>query len=233
MLFRSVPVPQAPRETAKAEIPTLDPTPKKVERPRETTGNAPANEAASAAPPPAAQQQAPPPAPAPAQQQANVSPPPAQPNAPSLPPAGNATSAPAPAPQQTANTNTPPPAPANPPQAVTTTNAAPAQNAAPAPAAPTPVSTAVANPPPPAPAAQSAVNAPKTCDVQACSASYQSFRTEDCTYQPMQGERRVCTKRGNGNIAARAPAQDRLTRGSAQDASRSIRPDRDAELREV
>ena len=99
---------------------------------------------------------------------------------------------------------------------MTTANAAPAQNA-PVPAAPTPVATTVTNPAPTT-TTQSALNAPKTCDVQACSASYQSFRAADCTYQPMQGERRVCTKRGNGNVA-RAPVR--------------IRPDRDAELREV
>jgi BA14K-like protein len=198
---RPVPVPQAPRQTAQANGASQDlsPAPRKVE----TTGSAPANETANPSPLPAAQQPEPP-APAPAQQQAvapapqqqaNASPS-MQPNAPSLPPAGNATSAPA-------------PAPAHPPQPVATANAAPA--AEPAARAQTP--------PPVALATQSAVNAPKTCDVQACSARYQSFRSADCTYQPAQGgERRVCTKRGNGNVA-RAPMQ--------------IRPDRDAELREV
>jgi len=32
------------------------------------------------------------------------------------------------------------------------------------------------------------------CNIAACSAAYRSFRASDCTYQPFDGERRVCTK---------------------------------------
>ncbi len=32
------------------------------------------------------------------------------------------------------------------------------------------------------------------CNVTACSASYRTFTASDCTYQPSQGERRLCTK---------------------------------------
>jgi hypothetical protein len=32
------------------------------------------------------------------------------------------------------------------------------------------------------------------CNVQLCSAAYQSFRAADCTYQPLSGPRRMCTK---------------------------------------
>jgi hypothetical protein len=32
------------------------------------------------------------------------------------------------------------------------------------------------------------------CDVQACASSYKSFRASDCTYQPLDGPRRVCGK---------------------------------------
>ncbi|WP_246082404.1 PBP1A family penicillin-binding protein [Rubellimicrobium rubrum] len=32
------------------------------------------------------------------------------------------------------------------------------------------------------------------CDIRACSAAYQSFRAEDCTYQPYEGPRRICTR---------------------------------------
>lgn len=32
------------------------------------------------------------------------------------------------------------------------------------------------------------------CNVQACGAAYQSFRESDCTYQPYEGPRRLCTK---------------------------------------
>ena len=31
------------------------------------------------------------------------------------------------------------------------------------------------------------------CEVQACASTYASFRTSDCTYQPYEGQRRVCT----------------------------------------
>ena len=31
------------------------------------------------------------------------------------------------------------------------------------------------------------------CDVQACASAYASFRASDCTYQPFEGARRVCT----------------------------------------
>jgi hypothetical protein len=33
------------------------------------------------------------------------------------------------------------------------------------------------------------------CNVQACSAAYQSFRESDCTYQPYDGPRRLCGKK--------------------------------------
>ena len=32
------------------------------------------------------------------------------------------------------------------------------------------------------------------CDVQACASAYKSFRASDCTYQPLDGPRRVCGK---------------------------------------
>jgi len=32
------------------------------------------------------------------------------------------------------------------------------------------------------------------CDIQACTASYRSFRSSDCTYQPYDGPRQVCTR---------------------------------------
>lgn len=33
-----------------------------------------------------------------------------------------------------------------------------------------------------------------SCNVQACEAAYQSFRAVDCTYQPLNGPRRLCSK---------------------------------------
>lgn len=52
---------------------------------------------------------------------------------------------------------------------------------------------------PPAPDASQAraqaIAAPPGCNVKACEAAYKSFRASDCTYQPFEGERRVCRKR--------------------------------------
>lgn len=33
------------------------------------------------------------------------------------------------------------------------------------------------------------------CNVDACTAAYRSFRASDCTYQPNDGPRRLCTKK--------------------------------------
>jgi hypothetical protein len=46
-------------------------------------------------------------------------------------------------------------------------------------------------------AAAPAVAAPEPearCNVDACAAAYRSFRPADCTYQPSNGPRRLCTK---------------------------------------
>ena len=32
------------------------------------------------------------------------------------------------------------------------------------------------------------------CDIAACSDAYRSFRASDCTFQPYEGERRLCTR---------------------------------------
>ena len=56
------------------------------------------------------------------------------------------------------------------------------------------------------------------CDVQACASAYKSFRASDCTYQPLDGPRRVCGK---------APEQraDRAQRDEPQRRSGSRRED--------
>ena len=46
---------------------------------------------------------------------------------------------------------------------------------------------------PDAMAAPEAAQAP-ACNVQACGAAYRSFTASDCTYQPFDGPRRLCTK---------------------------------------
>ena len=56
-------------------------------------------------------------------------------------------------------------------------------------------------PPPSATAAQAATEVPAgapgaqvRCNVDACTAAYRSFTAADCTYQPSNGPRRLCTK---------------------------------------
>ena len=56
-------------------------------------------------------------------------------------------------------------------------------------AADEPGSVAAAPPPPP------------RCDLDACAAAYRSFTAEDCTYQPFDGPRQLCTK-GKPPVAA-------------------------------
>ena len=43
-------------------------------------------------------------------------------------------------------------------------------------------------------AQKAAAPAPPSCDVAACAAAYHSFRASDCTYQPFEGARRLCTR---------------------------------------
>jgi len=53
------------------------------------------------------------------------------------------------------------------------------------------------------------------CDLAACSAAYFSFPASDCTYQPYQGPRRLCT-RGGGTVATAAPRRHRAVGRVAQ-----------------
>ena len=43
------------------------------------------------------------------------------------------------------------------------------------------------------------------CDVDACARAYRSFRAEDCTYQPYDGPRQLCTHPPRETQASRAP----------------------------
>lgn len=57
------------------------------------------------------------------------------------------------------------------------------------------------------PAATATVSAPNHCAIDACAAAYRSFRATDCTYQPLAGERRLCTKNAaSKRVAAARPA---------------------------
>jgi hypothetical protein len=44
-------------------------------------------------------------------------------------------------------------------------------------------------------AAPEPTQAAPACNVQACEAAYRSFTAADCTYQPLDGPRRLCTKK--------------------------------------
>ncbi len=68
--------------------------------------------------------------------------------------------------------------------------------------------------------AQSAMaqNNPR-CDVAACSAAYNSFRAADCTYQPYDGKRRLCTRTGGATLAAADPVRARPAPKAISDAS--------------
>jgi hypothetical protein len=89
-----------------------------------------------------------------------------------------------------------PPAATTAPAAVTAPNGEQAKQEAPASAAP------AAAPPPVA-----AVPAISTkCDVEACKRAYISFSPADCTYQPSEGPRRLCTKGVPPKPQAAAPA---------------------------
>lgn len=48
---------------------------------------------------------------------------------------------------------------------------------------------------------------PPLCDVQACERAYRSFTASDCTYQPSDGPRRLCT-RGTPPAALSTPKPD-------------------------
>lgn len=56
----------------------------------------------------------------------------------------------------------------------------------------------------PGTAAAAPPSAPR-CDVDACASAYRSFTAADCTYQPSDGPRRLCTK-GTPPAAATTPA---------------------------
>jgi 1A family penicillin-binding protein len=64
------------------------------------------------------------------------------------------------------------------------------------------------------------------CDLTACAAAYQSFRSSDCTYQPYSGSRRLC-ERGNSQIATRA---DSTNSSYGTEPADRAKPNRNAKL---
>lgn len=97
----------------------------------------------------------------------------------------------------------PPPPPVqqiaiNKPEVKSTEATAARAEVVPAPVAPAVPATTAAAPAAPSivaeePAQVAAAEPPK-CDVTACERSYRSFTASDCTYQPSDGPRRLCTK---------------------------------------
>jgi hypothetical protein len=77
-------------------------------------------------------------------------------------------------------------APANQPATPQATPAVPVQAGVAPPTEPSTVIAAPESAPPP--------QAPPNCNVDACTAAYRSFRAADCTYQPSEGPRRLCSK---------------------------------------
>ena len=59
------------------------------------------------------------------------------------------------------------------------------------------------------------------CDVQACRAAYISFHASDCTYQPVHGPRRLCTRSGDETTSAKAETQQ--PKDAAKESARSER----------
>lgn len=70
----------------------------------------------------------------------------------------------------------------------------------------------------PATVADASLGAHNHCAVDACAAAYRSFRASDCTYQPYEGERRLCTKAATSGTPAKKIA---AARTSVHHASRS------------
>lgn len=68
-------------------------------------------------------------------------------------------------------------------------------------------------------------NAGPRCDVQACAAHYRSFNPTDCTYQPFDGPRRLCTVGSPPKQASDAAAGMQASDASPPPASSSCNVD--------
>jgi hypothetical protein len=127
--------------------------------------------------------------------------------------------------------------PAQPPRQAASANAA-AETTAPPPPQPDAKQANASNPAPAAPeqapanasnarvAEKASVATKRQCDVSACAAAYHSFRESDCTYQPFEGERRVCVappsaQQRSADRGPRREADPRLAR-AAQDPDRNV-----------
>ena len=103
---------------------------------------------------------------------------------------------------------------APPPRGVDIAPSAPAEPAKAVESAPPPASepakaVAAAPPPPAAPQQPAAAEQPAApeCDLAACASAYGSFRASDCTWQPYEGPRRLCTKGAAADADSAADTQ--------------------------
>lgn len=67
----------------------------------------------------------------------------------------------------------------------------------------------------------SAAKAP-LCDVQACAAAYFTFNPADCTYQPVDGPRRLCTKGSPPRPQANASGEDSEAEGEEEEEEATV-----------
>ena len=72
-----------------------------------------------------------------------------------------------------------------------------------------------------------------SCNVQACAAAYRSFRESDCTYQPFEGERRICERTAQDTIAVSRPPEMARPAELRNEWTARSNGRRDAELRAV
>jgi len=202
------PVKVARRETTgSAGNPSHDLTPLTPVHPG---SSAPAETAKASDPPTPAQ-----PAPAPTTQAAT------QPAQPGPAPVAQASAQPAPpaAPSQAAAPEPQKPAEPAAKEAKATPSVAPAAQ---------PAKPAVSEKPaaPPANATPVALHTKNSCDVQACSRAYKSFRESDCTYQPYSGPRQLC-------VSPPAPGKEALREDDRDAPVRVHRGSRDVEVQNV
>jgi BA14K-like protein len=80
------------------------------------------------------------------------------------------------------------------PVAPTSPNPSASPNVPASPSPPEQPATAVQTEPPASVAAPEPQPQQPLCNIEACTAAYRSFTASDCTYQPSDGPRRVCTK---------------------------------------
>jgi hypothetical protein len=167
------------------------------------------------------------------QQDAKLTPPPAEQTAPTVTSPAPTATPPSPAATVAQNPASVPAAAPSAPAVPTQPTATVAQNSQPAVVTPTqesaPQQQAKAEPATPTQSAQTeakvepvAATQPvkqasaNSCNAQACSASYRSFRAADCTYQPAEGDRRACSIGRGGAVSARAAKPERMSRRASE-----------------